>query len=127
MISPCLISTFSPPIFNFPGLFSLPPVPPLPRAHLHVPVLFRSRGSGGSAKTTVGLMMNGLVINNMVVGGPAYASAELQRGDTVLRVDGQPVTAGNFSEAILGSDIPVHIPGCACVPFARAHACARIQ
>ena len=41
-----------------------------------------------------------------MVGGPAYSSAELQRGDTILRVDGDDVTAATFPQKIVGSDIP---------------------
>ena len=37
-------------------------------------------------------MFVGLTIEDMVVGGPAFHSQELERGDTLLAVDGQ-VTA----------------------------------
>lgn len=39
----------------------------------------------------VGIMLNDLTIDNMVVGGPAYKCKQLDRGDTILRVDGVEV------------------------------------
>ena len=55
----------------------------------------------------MGLMMNGLVISNMVVGGPAYSCAELHRGDVIVKVDGVDVAEDTFTNAVIGEDIPV--------------------
>ena len=37
--------------------------------------------SCGGAKSTVGLMLDGCVIDNLLIGGPAYSSGELDKGD----------------------------------------------
>ena len=39
----------------------------------------------------VGLMMDGTTIDSLVVGGPAFRSGQLERGDIILAVDHQPV------------------------------------
>lgn len=62
--------------------------------------------SNFAAASTVGLMFVGLTIEDMVVGGPAFNSQELERGDTLLAVDGQVVSEATIAEAILGSDVP---------------------
>ena len=51
-------------------------------------------------------MLLGTMIDNLVVGGPAYNSRQLHRGDVVLKVDGQPVTQTNIHDAMVGSDVP---------------------
>ena len=51
-------------------------------------------------------MMNGAIIDNMVIGGPAYNSEQLGKGDVILEVDGRPVTSENLHEALLGADVP---------------------
>ena len=54
----------------------------------------------------VGIMLNGCVIDNMVIGGPAYNCARLERGDLIFEVDLTPVTGENVHEMLLGSDVP---------------------
>ena len=54
----------------------------------------------------VGLMLNGLVVDNMVVGGPAYNSGQLQQSDIITHIDGIPVSVETVHDALLGSDIP---------------------
>lgn len=51
-------------------------------------------------------MINGTVIDNMVIGGPAYNSQLLGRGDTILKVDGISVTNENILESMVGCDVP---------------------
>ena len=51
-------------------------------------------------------MMNGAMIDNMVIGGPAYNSEQLSKGDIILEVDGRPVNSENLHEALLGADVP---------------------
>jgi C-terminal processing protease CtpA/Prc len=60
----------------------------------------------GPVRVQVGLMMNGAVIDNMVIGGPAYNSEQLDKGDVILEVDGKPVNPDTLHEALLGADIP---------------------
>ena len=50
--------------------------------------------------------MNGLNIDNMVVGGPAYNSGQLQQNDVIIQIDGIPVSVENVHMSLLGSDIP---------------------
>lgn len=51
-------------------------------------------------------MLLGTTIDNLVVGGPAYNSRQLSRGDVIIRVDGVPVSESNVHEAMVGSDVP---------------------
>ena len=59
-----------------------------------------------STRSTVGVMFNCLVIEAMVVGGPAYNSGQLEPGDTILQIDHSPVTAEGLQQALIGSDVP---------------------
>jgi DNA repair exonuclease SbcCD ATPase subunit len=61
--------------------------------------------SGFKTKTTVGVMFANGVIDNMVVGGPAYNSRQLDKGDVVVDIDGKMVTSDNLSQLLVGSDI----------------------
>eukprot|EP00961_Rhodomonas_salina_P052758 707402-Rhodomonas_salina.2 len=54
----------------------------------------------------VGMMLADRVIDNMVVGGPAFNSQVLAKGDTIVKVDGFEVDADNHLEMIIGSDVP---------------------
>ena len=51
-------------------------------------------------------MMNGTMIENMVVGGPAYNSKQLEHGDVILEVDGQEAKNENIFEVLIGCDVP---------------------
>jgi len=61
--------------------------------------------SFGVAGTTLGLELEGLTIDEVVIGGPAYASAELECGDVITRVDGEEVTADTVRPALVGCDV----------------------
>jgi C-terminal processing protease CtpA/Prc len=54
----------------------------------------------------VGIMLNDLIIDNMVIGGPAYKCKQLDRGDKIIKVDGYEVDENNFQALLLGDDIP---------------------
>jgi C-terminal processing protease CtpA/Prc len=54
----------------------------------------------------VGIMLNDLIIDNMVIGGPAYKCKQLDRGDKIIKVDGYEVDENNFQAMLLGDDIP---------------------
>ena len=60
-----------------------------------------------AALTTVGLLVHGLTVANIVVGGPAYAAMRLSPGDIIINVDGQEVTEDTFPDAVVGCDVPV--------------------
>ena len=59
-----------------------------------------------SSRATVGVMFHGNVIESMVVGGPAFNCQQLDRGDELLQVDGQPVTEANRHRLLIGKDLP---------------------
>jgi C-terminal processing protease CtpA/Prc len=54
----------------------------------------------------VGIMLNDLIIDSMVIGGPAYKCKQLDRGDKIIKVDGYEVDENNFQAMLLGDDIP---------------------
>lgn len=51
-------------------------------------------------------MLKGLIVDNMVIGGPAYNSGALKRGDIILAVDGMITTEESVISMLLGQDIP---------------------
>lgn len=51
-------------------------------------------------------MLMGCTIENMVLGGPAYNSYKLDKGDIILKVDGEPVDEDSLLPALIGSDVP---------------------
>jgi S1-C subfamily serine protease len=46
------------------------------------------------------------MVDNLVVGGPAYNSRQLHHGDVIVKVDGIPITASNIHEVMVGDDVP---------------------
>ena len=52
------------------------------------------------------MMLSGMVIDNMVMGGPAYNSGMLDKGDIIVQIDHQDVSVDGLSIALLGSDVP---------------------
>ena len=54
----------------------------------------------------IGIMLLGTMIDNLVVGGPAYNSRQLHHGDIILKVDGIPVNQNNIHEIMVGNDSP---------------------
>jgi len=51
-------------------------------------------------------MLNGATINNMVEAGPAFNSKQLDKGDVILKVDGEEVTLDSCPDALIGNDMP---------------------
>jgi C-terminal processing protease CtpA/Prc len=45
-------------------------------------------------------------IDNVLIGGPAFISGKLSKGDVVLSVDGKEATIENVHDLLVGSDIP---------------------
>ena len=60
----------------------------------------------GEAATTCGIVLDGETIGDASIGGPAYASAQLERGDRITQVDGEDVTADTIGTALIGCDVP---------------------
>ena len=58
------------------------------------------------AATTCGIVLDGETIGDASIGGPAYASAQLERGDRITQVDGEDVTADTIGTALIGCDVP---------------------
>jgi hypothetical protein len=54
----------------------------------------------------VGLVLQGTVIESTIVGGLAYMSMCLRRGDILLQVDGQEATDQNIGILLVGIDRP---------------------
>ena len=59
-------------------------------------------------KTTVGIAFDdkSCVIVNVLVGGPAFNSNKVFKGDKIVSIDGVPVTGGDIIAKLTGSDIP---------------------
>lgn len=53
-------------------------------------------------------MFNGSgFIESLLPGGPAYASRKIEKGDQIVKVDGNKVVGTtNLSNAITGNDVP---------------------
>ncbi len=51
-------------------------------------------------------MLSGTTIDNLVVGGPAYNSKMIARGDTILQVNNVPATKANIYDLLVGDDRP---------------------
>ncbi len=54
----------------------------------------------------MGLILKGTMIDSVVVGGPAFLSTCLGRGDVVLEVDGRNVTDQTIEILLAGNDKP---------------------
>jgi hypothetical protein len=50
----------------------------------------------GYHDTQVGLLLQGCTIESMIVGGPAYNSRQLERGDVILKVDDVVATPASY-------------------------------
>ena len=62
----------------------------------------RSENAGGQC--TVGIMLCGLKVQNTLMGGPS--AGLIEKGDVLLRVDGESVTENDVVAKLRGSDIP---------------------
>ncbi|EKX46190.1 hypothetical protein GUITHDRAFT_138319 [Guillardia theta CCMP2712] len=62
--------------------------------------------SNFKTRSTVGIMLTGCIIENLVVGGPAYNSQKLSRGDKIVKVDDKAVNSDNVASELVGSDQP---------------------
>ena len=65
-----------------------------------------SAASRDGPQSTVGLMLDELTIDSMVVGSPAYKSKQLLAGDVIKKIDGQEVTLETLDDALRGCDLP---------------------
>jgi hypothetical protein len=54
----------------------------------------------------VGIMIHGTTIENTVMGGPAYNSHQIERGDVILKIDGKTATSDNVKDLLVGKDVP---------------------
>ncbi|EKX36879.1 hypothetical protein GUITHDRAFT_116901 [Guillardia theta CCMP2712] len=64
-----------------------------------------ANASAGS-RSTVGIMIKGVVIDNLLTGGPAANSKKMAKGDTILKVDGKSCTSDNVLDLLRGEDVP---------------------
>lgn len=51
-------------------------------------------------------MLLGNEIDYLLIGGSAYGSRKLDKGDVIMKVDGKVATKENVSSMLIGSDIP---------------------
>ena len=59
------------------------------------------------SRTTCGLMLKYNMIDNMVLGGPAFNTRQLSKGDLILKIDGFACTSKEeIHNLLLGEDIP---------------------
>ena len=64
-------------------------------------------GSGSSSSIcTIGLMLNGCVIDNMMPGSSSFLIGKIRPGDVIESVDGKEARPENVVELIRGSDVP---------------------
>ena len=57
-----------------------------------------------SSRCTVGLMLHGVRVENTLIGGPSFGLIE--RGDVIVRIDGEIVTESDVFERLRGCDLP---------------------
>jgi len=46
------------------------------------------------------------MVENTLLGGPAWDSGLIVKGDKILAVDGEPVTGKNVTSLLVGEDVP---------------------
>jgi C-terminal processing protease CtpA/Prc len=51
-------------------------------------------------------MFSGMTVDNMIIGGPAFNSKLLERGDVICQIDRIPVVMDELQQSLLGSDVP---------------------
>jgi len=61
--------------------------------------------SAGANKATLGMILNGFKIDQMLAGGPAW-TAGLEHGAEIVQVDGESTNVDNLHELLRGRDIP---------------------
>ena len=61
---------------------------------------------GLSMSSQIGIMLNGTMIDNCVVGGPAYNTRKLEHGDVIKFVDKTFATRFDIHDLLIGKDIP---------------------
>jgi hypothetical protein len=57
-----------------------------------------------TSRCTVGIMLHGIKIENTLIGGPSFGL--LEKGDVIVRIDGEDVTEADVFEKLRGCDIP---------------------
>jgi hypothetical protein len=69
---------------------------------------FSTSTSDPPAKTFrhFGMILDGTVIDSMVVGGPAFNTGQLDRGDEILSINRETASEANLHVLLVGSDAP---------------------
>ena len=62
------------------------------------------KGAPLNTKASVGLALDGLKVQDMVIGGPAHRSRSLALGDQIVGVDGAVTSAASVLTALIGND-----------------------
>jgi hypothetical protein len=72
-------------------------------------LITQSTHIGGTGPiTTLGIMFDErtCVVENVLVGGPAFKSQKVFKGDTILSIDGQDASQGDLATMLRGTDKP---------------------
>jgi predicted nucleic acid-binding Zn-ribbon protein len=77
-------------------------------AHAHVKEHTKHTSVPIKNRTTVGIAFDDrtCVITNVLVGGPAFNSKKVFKGDKIVSVDSVPVVGGDVIPSLKGSDVP---------------------
>jgi C-terminal processing protease CtpA/Prc len=59
-----------------------------------------------SRNTQLGIVLNGLTIESMIIGSPSQHSKQLAIGDVIMKIDGIVATQTNVRSLLIGSDVP---------------------
>ena len=59
----------------------------------------------GSSRSTIGMILSGCHVDNVLVGGPAMMEG-IERGDEVLQINGRDVNSENIHQLLIGDDVP---------------------
>jgi C-terminal processing protease CtpA/Prc len=67
-----------------------------------------AHAGGNGPVTTLGIMFDEMtrVVENVLVGGPAFNSQKVFKGDTILSIDGQDASQGDLGTMLRGKDKP---------------------
>ncbi len=57
-----------------------------------------------TSRCTVGIMLHGVKVENTLIGGPSFGL--LEKGDIIVRIDGEYVSEADVFEKLKGCDIP---------------------
>ena len=57
-------------------------------------------------KSTVGIMLHDCTVDGLVIGGPAFLSKAIEKGDVIVKIDNKETSAETILSDLVGSDLP---------------------